>query len=87
VDEKTARAKGIEPMSSLDELLPACDFVSVHVPLTEETRGLLGAREKTEVRTREALVEAMGTAISAVTAQDARGFFEHSGYRLQIQTL
>jgi hypothetical protein len=37
-----------------------------------------------EARTREALVVAMGTAISAVIAQDARGFFEHSGYRLQI---
>jgi 3-hydroxyisobutyrate dehydrogenase-like beta-hydroxyacid dehydrogenase len=39
VDEKAAHAKGVEPASSLDELLPACDFVSVHVPLTEETRG------------------------------------------------
>jgi phosphoglycerate dehydrogenase-like enzyme len=29
----------------LDELLPESDFVSVHVPLTEETRGLLGSRE------------------------------------------
>ena len=46
-----------------------------------------GLLRKTEARTREALVEAMGTAISAVTAQDARGYFEHSGYRLQIQSL
>ena len=49
-----------------------------------EIKGLL---RKTEARTREALVEAMGTTISAVTAQDARCFFEHSGYRLQIQSL
>jgi hypothetical protein len=33
------------------------------------------------------LQEIVPTAISAVTAQDARGFFEHSGYRLQIQSL
>jgi len=45
LDETAVRARGAEPVGSLDELLPACDLVSVHVPLTEETRGLLGARE------------------------------------------
>jgi phosphoglycerate dehydrogenase-like enzyme len=29
----------------LDELLSAADFVSIHCPLTEQTRGLIGARE------------------------------------------
>jgi glyoxylate reductase len=29
----------------LHELLPRCDFVSLHAPLTPETRGLIGARE------------------------------------------
>ena len=33
-----------------------------------------------EVRTREALVETIDGALSAVTARDARGFFEHCGY-------
>jgi transposase len=32
-------------------------------------------------RTREALIEAMGRALEAVTKKDARGFFEHRGYR------
>jgi phosphoglycerate dehydrogenase-like enzyme len=31
--------------TSLDDLLPLADIVSVHVPLMEETRGLIGARE------------------------------------------
>ena len=30
---------------SLDELLSTADFVSLHCPLTEHTRGLIGARE------------------------------------------
>jgi hypothetical protein len=37
-----------------------------------------------EARTRQTLVEAMGRAISAVTAQDAQGFFEHCGYRAHV---
>lgn len=36
---------GIQAVSSLDELLPKCDFVTLHIPMTEETRGLIGARE------------------------------------------
>jgi phosphoglycerate dehydrogenase-like enzyme len=35
---------GVERVS-LDELLARADFVSVHCPLTEQTRGLIGARE------------------------------------------
>jgi D-3-phosphoglycerate dehydrogenase len=58
LDEKAVRAKGVEPVSSLEELLPACDFVSVHVPLTQETRGLLGARELDLMRPGSVLVQA-----------------------------
>ena len=58
VDEKLVRAKGIQPVDSLDELLPTCDFVSVHVPLTEETRGLLGDRELSLMRPGSVLVQA-----------------------------
>lgn len=36
---------GIEAVESLDDLLPRCDFLTVHTPLTDETRGLIGSRE------------------------------------------
>jgi transposase len=39
------------------------------------------------VRTREALIRAMGEALSAITLQDAYGFFCHCGYRAQAQLL
>ena len=42
---------------------------------------------RTGARTREALLEAMGRALDAVTAGDARGFFEHRGYRATAQLL
>jgi D-3-phosphoglycerate dehydrogenase / 2-oxoglutarate reductase len=39
---EAARDIGIE-MSALDELFPRADFITVHTPLTEETRGIINA--------------------------------------------
>jgi D-3-phosphoglycerate dehydrogenase len=36
---------GYEMTASLQELLPQVDFLTLHVPLSEETRGLIGAKE------------------------------------------
>src|SRR5262245_7097333 len=36
---------GIEVTPDLPALLPRCDFLTVHTPLTEDTRDLIGARE------------------------------------------
>jgi len=41
----THKAVGIERLGSLDELLRTADTVSIHTPLTPETRGRIGARE------------------------------------------
>jgi transposase len=35
----------------------------------------------------EALMEAIGQALDALTASDARGFFEHRGYRAKVHLL
>jgi transposase len=50
-------------------------------PIEEAFSKVKGLMRKAEARSREALVEAMGKALDAVTARDARGFFEHCGYR------
>jgi len=39
------KAVGVERVDTLEELLRMADVVSVHCPLTNETRGLMGARE------------------------------------------
>ncbi len=41
----THKAVGVERVGSLDELLSRSDIVSVHCPLTAETRGLIGEKE------------------------------------------
>ena len=49
-------------------------------PIEEAFSKVKGILRRAEARTREALVEALGVAISAVSVQDAQGFFEHCGY-------
>lgn len=41
VDDEEIRALGAEPVS-LDELVSTADMITIHCPLTSETRGLLG---------------------------------------------
>ena len=56
-------------------------------PIEEAFGKIKGLLRKAEARTREALVEAMGRVLSAVSKHDARGFFEHCGYRPLAQLL
>jgi len=56
-------------------------------PIEEAFSKIKSLLRRAAARTREALIEAMGTAISAVTAGDAWGFFKHCGYRLLGQLL
>jgi transposase len=56
-------------------------------PIEEAFSKVKTLLRKFEERTREALVEAMGRALDAVTARDARGFFGHCGCRVAGQLL
>ncbi len=69
------------------ELLFLPPYSPDYNPIEEAFSKIKGLLRKAEARTREALIEAMKPAISAVTARDARGFFEHCGYRLAGQLL
>jgi phosphoglycerate dehydrogenase-like enzyme len=44
IDVATAQSAGVR-LVSLDELLADADFVSIHCPLNDQTRGLIGRRE------------------------------------------
>ena len=56
-------------------------------PIEEAFSKVKGLLRRAGARTREALIEAMGRALDAVTTKDTRGFFEHCGYPLLAQPL
>jgi transposase len=50
-------------------------------PIEEAFAKIKNLLRKAAGRTKEALVEAIGAALSEISARDARGYFEHAGYR------
>jgi hypothetical protein len=56
-------------------------------PIEEAFSKIKHLVRKEGARVREALVEAIGRALAAVTAEDAAGWFAHAGYRTQDQPL
>ncbi len=47
--EKAAE-QGIEVVRNVDDLIGRCDFLTVHTPLTDETRGLINAERMAKMR-------------------------------------
>ena len=56
-------------------------------PIEEAFAKLKSLLRRSGARSREALVEAMGAALNAITITDTRGFFGHCGYRASAQSL
>src|SRR5438128_531639 len=65
--EESATAFGVR-LITLDELLQEADFVSIHCPLTEKTRGLIGRRELALMK-RDAYL--LNTARGGIVDEDA----------------
>lgn len=62
------------------ELLYLPPYSPDYNPIEEAFSKIKGFLREVGARTREALVEAVGRALDAVSAKDARGFFAHCGY-------
>jgi transposase len=56
-------------------------------PIEEALSKVKHVLRKVSARTKEALIEAMGRALGAVSTEDARGYFVHCGYRAPAQQL
>jgi len=69
------------------ELLYLPSYSPDYNPIEEAFAKIKNLLRKAAARSKEALVETIGAALSAVTAADAKGFFEHAGYRCMAQLL
>jgi transposase len=63
------------------ELLYLPAYSPDYNPIEEAFAKIKNLLRKATARSKEALLEAIGAALSAVTPADVRGFFEHAGYR------
>ncbi len=79
---KSARDGGGQ---GLRGIVPAAVLALAFSPIEEAFSKVKGLLRKGAARTREALVDAIGRALDAVTARDARGWFAHCGYPLGAQ--
>ena len=78
--KEIVEGRGCEPLY-LPPYSP--DLTPIEQAFAKVKRLLRGAG----ARTREALIEAMGAALSAVSARDVSGFVGHCGYRTLAQSL
>jgi transposase len=69
------------------ELLYLPAYSPDYNPVEEAFAKIKDLLRKAAARSKEALVEAIGAALCAVTAEDAWGYFEHAGYRPTGQPL
>jgi D-3-phosphoglycerate dehydrogenase / 2-oxoglutarate reductase len=49
---------GLEPVASFDDMLPRIDYLTVHTPLTDQTRGLIGAAQIEKLKPGARLINA-----------------------------
>ena len=69
------------------ELLYLPSYSPDYNPIEEAFSKIKRFLGKVGARSKEALVEALGTALSAVRPEEAQGYFEHAGYRPAGQLL
>ena len=69
------------------ELLYLPAYSPDYNPIEEAFSKIKNLLRKAAARSKEALVEAIGQALSAITPEDALGYFEHAGYRPTGQLL
>lgn len=53
-----AQELGIEPVATVADMLPRIDYLTVHTPLTDETRGIIGAAEIAKLKPGARLINA-----------------------------
>jgi transposase len=88
VPTQAGQGEGADRVEGLRALiyLPAYSSPEFN-PIEEAFAKIKGMLRQAGACTKDALIEALGEAISAVGAQDAQGYFQHAGYRPRAQLL
>jgi len=58
LSRERAKELGIEPVETVEAMLPRVDYLTVHTPLTDETRGLIGPKQLDQLKPGVRLVNA-----------------------------
>jgi transposase len=69
------------------ELVYLPSYSPEYNPIEEAFAKIKNLLRKAAARSKEALIEAIAAALSAISAEDIRGYFQHAGYRLAGQLL
>ncbi|MHB8828293.1 MAG: hydroxyacid dehydrogenase [Syntrophales bacterium] len=85
VDEETLAGYGVQKMSRLEDMLPLCDFVSIHCSGGLETRHLIDARMLSMMKPAAFLINtARGTVLDEVALIEALRRKEIAGAALDV---
>ncbi len=80
-----ARALQVELIEEIDDLLPLCDFLTLHTPLTPETRHILNAARLTKTKRGVRLINcARGGLIDEAALIDSLGNGQVAGAALDV---
>ncbi|MCH8828654.1 MAG: phosphoglycerate dehydrogenase [Planctomycetes bacterium] len=78
---------GIELVRDVDELIPRCDYFSVHTPLNDETRGLINAERLSRMKTGSRIINcARGGIVDEEALADAVESGHIAGAALDVFT-
>lgn len=85
VEAETMRAKDVEKREQLDELCAEADYISVHTPLTKETRGMIGVQEFSCMKQGAFVINcARGGVVDEKAAQEALSSGRLAGLSLDV---
>ena len=74
------------PASSLNQLLAEADFVSLHVPETDDTRGLIGAAELAQMLMKKGLSETTArNAVEEIHEDEDEAIAIHLSHEIGVQ--